>query len=81
MKLATTDLKLLSDTDKKVAQQYGSLRNILGLKMAARNTFLIDPQGKIGKVWLGVSPSAHSSEVLSTLAEHAPKSSDRAARF
>jgi peroxiredoxin Q/BCP len=35
--------------------------------MAARNTFLIDPAGKIAKVWLGVSPSSHSAEVLKAL--------------
>jgi peroxiredoxin Q/BCP len=59
--------KLLSDKDRQVSAQYGSLRNILGLKMAARNTFLIDPAGKIAKVWLGVSPSSHSAEVLKDL--------------
>ncbi len=61
--------KLLSDTDKKVAGEYGSLRNMLGLRMAARNSFLIDAEGKIAKVWIGVSPAAHSSEVLATLTE------------
>ena len=59
--------QLLSDTGRQVTAQYGSLRNILGLKMAARNTFLIDPAGKIAKVWLGVSPSSHSGEVLKAL--------------
>jgi len=60
--------KLLADTDKKVAAQYGSLRNLLVVKIADRNTFLIDPQGKIAKVWTGVSPSGHSQEVLAALA-------------
>jgi len=59
--------KLLADTDKKVAAQYGSLRNYLGFKIAARNTFLIDPEGKIAKVWTGVDPSHHSEEVLAEL--------------
>jgi peroxiredoxin Q/BCP len=66
--------KLLSDTQRKVSAQYGSLHNILGLKMAARNTFLIDPAGKIAKVWLGVSPSSHSAEVLKELAQLKRKS-------
>jgi peroxiredoxin Q/BCP len=61
--------KLLSDTEKKVTQDYGSLRNILGLKMAARNTFLIDPSGKIAKVWTGVNPGDHSEQVLLALQE------------
>ena len=57
--------KLLADTDKKVVDQYGSL-NPRG--MASRNTFLIDPSGKIVKVWTGVNPSKHSEEVLAELA-------------
>ncbi len=57
--------KLLSDTDKKVVAEYGSL----GTRgVASRNTFLIDPNGKIVKVWTGVNPSKHSEEVLAALA-------------
>ena len=62
--------KLLADTDKKVAETYGSLRPT---GVAARNTFLIDPQGKLAKVWTGVSPPNHSEEVLAALAELAKK--------
>ena len=58
--------KLLSDTDKKVVDRYGSLRPN---GVAARNTFLISPDGKIAKVWTGVNPSKHSEEVLAALAE------------
>jgi peroxiredoxin Q/BCP len=58
---------LLSDADKKVVAQYGSLGNYMGIKIAKRNTFLIDPQGKIVKVWTGVDPSRHSAEVLAEL--------------
>jgi peroxiredoxin Q/BCP len=36
--------------------------------IAKRNTFLIDPTGKIVKVWTGVDPSKHSEEVLAELA-------------
>ncbi len=71
--------KLLSDTQRQVSAQYGSLRNILGLKMAARNTFLIDPAGKITKVWLGVSPSSHSADVLKELERREGKSGDTSA--
>jgi peroxiredoxin Q/BCP len=56
--------KLLADTDKKVVDSYGSLRPN---GMAARNTFLVDPTGKIAKVWTGVNPNAHSEEVLAAL--------------
>jgi thioredoxin-dependent peroxiredoxin len=58
--------KLLADTDKKTVQEYGSLRDN---GMAARNTFLIDPDGKIVKVWTAVSPAGHSTEVLAALDE------------
>jgi peroxiredoxin Q/BCP len=61
--------KLLADTEKKVTDQYGSLNNYMGFKIAARNTFLIDPEGKIVKVWTGVSPGGHSGEVLAELAQ------------
>ncbi len=37
--------------------------------MAARNTFLIDPQGKIVKEFLKVNPQGHSAEVLAALAD------------
>jgi thioredoxin-dependent peroxiredoxin len=58
--------KLLADTDKKVVDQYGSL----GARgVASRNTFLIDPNGRVVKVWTGVNPSKHSEEVLAALAE------------
>lgn len=60
--------KLLADTDKKVVEQYGSTREMMGMKIAARNTFLIDPDGKIVKEWTGANPSKHSEEVLEALA-------------
>jgi thioredoxin-dependent peroxiredoxin len=60
--------KLLADTEKKVSDSYGSLRPN---GMSARNTFLIDPSGKIAKVWTGVMVQKHSEEVLAALAEMA----------
>ncbi len=59
--------KLLSDQDKKVVAEYGSLANYMGMKLAKRNTFLINPKGKIVKVWTSVDPSHHSEEVLAAL--------------
>ncbi len=59
--------KLLADTDKKVVAEYGSTADHGGMVMAARNTFLIDPEGKIVKVWTGVKPAPHSAEVLAEL--------------
>jgi len=66
--------KLLSDTDAKVSQQYGSTMEYNGNTYSARNTFIIDPQGKIAKVFLKVGPAGHSDEVLATLAELQKKS-------
>jgi peroxiredoxin Q/BCP len=59
--------KLLSDPDAKVSTEYGSLMEYNGSKLSARNTFIIDPNGKIVKVFTGVKPSVHSDEVLGAL--------------
>jgi peroxiredoxin Q/BCP len=37
------------------------------VKFAARHTFLIDPTGKIAKVYTSVDPAKHSQEVLAEL--------------
>jgi peroxiredoxin Q/BCP len=69
--------KLLADTEKAVSRQYGSLMNILGYKIASRNTFLVNPEGKIAKVWTGVNPGRHSAEVLAALTLLQPSASHR----
>jgi thioredoxin-dependent peroxiredoxin len=61
--------KLLADTDKKVSREYGALANLVIVKFAARHTFIIDPQGKIARVYTDVSPRQHSLEVLAALEE------------
>lgn len=61
--------KLLSDPDAKVSTDYGSLMEYNGAKLSARNTFIINPEGKLVKVFTGVKPSTHSEEVLSALAD------------
>jgi peroxiredoxin Q/BCP len=58
---------LLSDTDHKVVSEYGSLGGFLGMVMANRNTFLINPDGKIVKVWVKVNPQTAASDVLAAL--------------
>jgi thioredoxin-dependent peroxiredoxin len=60
------DFKLLSDAEHKVSTQYGSLSDG---GVALRNTFIVNPQGKIAKVFLKVQPTPHSEEVLAALAE------------
>ena len=61
--------KLLSDPAAKVSDTYGSSMEYNGTKLSARNTFIIDPQGKIAKVFMKVGPGGHSAEVLAALAE------------
>ena len=61
--------KLLADTETKVSTTYGSVMEYQGNKLSARNTFVIDPKGKIARVFEKVKPPAHSEEVLAALAE------------
>jgi thioredoxin-dependent peroxiredoxin len=62
------NFKLLADTDSKTSDAYGSVMEYQGAKLSARNTFIIDPQGKIAQVFLKVKPATHSEEVLAALA-------------
>jgi peroxiredoxin Q/BCP len=59
--------KLLADTKQEVSTQYDSVIPVV--KLSSRHTFLIDPQGKVEKVWLDVKPAQHSEEVLAALTE------------
>jgi thioredoxin-dependent peroxiredoxin len=61
--------KLLADPEHKVVDEYGSLGHFGLMIFANRNTFLIDPEGKIVKEWTKVDPQHHSEEVLAALAE------------
>lgn len=63
------NFKLLADTDYKVTTAYGSLTNMVVVKFAARHTFIINPEGKIVKVYEDVNPNQHSDEVLVALAD------------
>jgi len=62
------NFKLLADTEAKVSEQYGSIMEYNGAKLSARNTFIIDPQGKVAKVFEKVKVAPHSEEVLAALA-------------
>ncbi len=61
------NFKLLADADDKVSAAYGTLTNLVVAKFSARHTFLIDPSGKIAKVYESVDPEKHSAEVLKEL--------------
>ena len=62
---------LLADSDGKVAESYGALNNLLVIKIAKRYTFLINPSGKIAKVYLSVDTSRHSQEIIDDLKKNA----------
>ena len=64
---------LLADEDHAVADAYGSWvekqnygKTYWGV---ARRTFLIDPNGRVAKVWPKVKPEGHAAEVLAALDE------------
>jgi thioredoxin-dependent peroxiredoxin len=61
------NFKLLADTDGAVSRVYGSLTKLGFVKFSARHTFLIDPEGRIVKIYTSVDPARHSEEVLSAL--------------
>src|SRR6266446_1513807 len=63
------NFKLLADPDAKISTEYGSVMDYKGQKLAARNTFIINPQGEIAKVYTGVKPADHSEQILKDLAE------------
>jgi peroxiredoxin Q/BCP len=62
---------LLSDEDKTVINAYGSWgeKKFMGktFEGVLRNTYLIDPDGNIAKVYEGVKPKEHVDEILSDI--------------
>jgi len=59
---------LLADTEGKAAENYGVATRKLGMRIAKRETFLVDPAGNLAKHYKDVNPSTHSEEVLADLA-------------
>lgn len=59
---------LASDPDGKVVQSYGCWveKSLYGRKYMGidRSTFLIDPKGKIARIWRKVKVPGHAEEVL-----------------
>jgi peroxiredoxin Q/BCP len=69
--------RLLSDPSHTVVNAYGSLAS--SGTMASRNTFLINPQGKIAQVWTSVNPTTAASSVLSAIPSGAATTAPAAA--
>jgi len=59
------EFPLLADTDGLVSKAYGSW---LGIR-ALRHTYLIDPDGILREIFIGVKPPIHSRQVLARLDE------------
>ncbi|HCI82823.1 MAG TPA: peroxiredoxin, partial [Ktedonobacter sp.] len=63
----------LADTDTTVSQLYGvwKEKNMYGKKYMGvnRETFLIDKDGIVRKVWPKVKPDDHAQEVLDAIEE------------
>ena len=62
---------LLADEDKAVCQAYGVWgekkfmgRTFLGIK---RNSYLMDPAGKVAKIYEQVKPAEHAAQVLADI--------------
>jgi peroxiredoxin Q/BCP len=60
---------LLADSDGEAAEAYGVIGGFAGIRIAKRQSFLIDPQGHIARHYIKVNPDKHSEEVLADLTE------------
>lgn len=58
---------LLADVSGGTARRYGSLVNLGFFKFAKRNTFLVTPEGRIEKVYLGVNAGRNTGDVTEDL--------------
>ena len=58
---------ILADSTKETAKSYGALKSYFGMELARRDTFLIDPEGRIAKHYMEVEPKGHSELVLKDL--------------
>ena len=64
----TLPFTLLSDADKKAVSEYGTYgkKKFMGREYQGtlRTSFLIDPEGRIAKIYEDVKPEAHAEEIL-----------------
>ena len=63
--------RLLADTEQELCDAFGVIveKNMYGKKSLGvqRSTFLIDPKGKIVKVWPKVKVDGHAEDVLAAI--------------
>jgi peroxiredoxin Q/BCP len=58
---------LLADENADVAKLYDSVLDFKVIKFAKRHSFIIDPQGKIAKIYRDVDPKTHVRDVMAEL--------------
>lgn len=58
---------LLSDIDGRTADAYGVKTRMLGMTVAKRQTFIVDPDGRVAKHYDSVKPGDHSGIVIADL--------------
>lgn len=65
------NFRLLADPDHSVAELYGAWRekSAFGVQKMGleRTTFLVDPSGRVARVWRKVKVDGHAQEVLAAL--------------
>jgi peroxiredoxin Q/BCP len=58
---------ILADEGGDTARAYGVLKDFKLVKLASRQSFLVDPEGNIAKHYDDVDPDEHTDEVLADL--------------
>ncbi|MSQ80722.1 MAG: peroxiredoxin [Candidatus Methylopumilus sp.] len=66
--------ELLSDEEEKACALFGviKMKNMYGIQVRGieRSTFVIDPNGKLIKIWRGVKVEGHVEEVFQFVKQH-----------
>jgi len=60
---------ILADTNKECATEYGVLGKFMMMTIAKRQSFVINPEGKIVKHYKKVNPDTHTEQVIGDLKE------------
>ena len=58
---------ILADSTKSTATAYGTLTTYKDMQLSQRDTFIIDPEGRVAKHYVKVNPKGHSEIVLADL--------------
>ena len=61
------NFSILSDSEYKVTRQYGVLTQFMGMRLANRSTFIVDPEGIIQKIFPKVDPKDHAREIIAEM--------------